>query len=136
MLALFGRKDIRSLMTKTLHMSWTFSSVSFLLSMLLCVLNKLFISPFVNLSTFEKHLVLKAVLFPILAALCFLRSICLFTSLIPNINLMSCAYIFMSLFLILKTSSSLMYVCKIWYAVRSFFSTYMIVYTSLQDTFY
>jgi hypothetical protein len=50
--------------------------------------------------------------------------------------LMSCAYIFMSLFLILKTSSSLMYVCKIWYAVRSFFSTYMIVYTSLQDTFY
>jgi hypothetical protein len=38
--------------------------------------------------------------------------------------------------LILKTFSSLMYVCKIWYAVRSFFSAYMLVYTPFQNTFY
>ena len=93
----------------------------FLLSMFFSLLNTLFISPFVNLSTFRKLLISKTVLFLILAALCLLRSICLFPSLIPSINLMSCAYIFTSLFLILKTSSSLTNVCKIWYVVRSFF---------------
>ena len=93
----------------------------FLLSMFFSLLNTLFISPFVNLSTFRKLLISKTVLFLILVALCLLRSICLFPSLIPSINLMSCAYIFTSLFLILKISSSLTNVCKIWYVVRSFF---------------
>ena len=121
MLLLFGRKrETRSFRTKTLHMCWTFSSVSFSLSMLLCLLNRLFISPFVNLSTFGKLLVSKVVLFLILTTLCFLRSISLFTYLIPNI-IWCPGHIFSCLSLILKTFSSLMYVCKIWYTVRSFF---------------
>jgi len=67
---LFGRKrETRSFRTKTLHMYWTFSSVSFSLSILLCLLNRLFISPLINLSTFGKHLVSKVVLFLILALL-------------------------------------------------------------------
>ena len=136
MLSLFGRKrETRSFRTKTLHMCWTFSSVSFSLSMLLCLLNRLFISPFVNLSTFGKQLVSKVVLFLILTTLCFLRSISLFTYLIPNI-IWCPGHIFSCMSLILKTFSSLMYVCKIWYAVRSFFSAYMLVYTPFQNTFY
>jgi len=119
LLPLFDRKrETRSFRTKTLHMYWTFSSVSFSLSMLLCLLNRLFISLLVNLSTFGKHLVSKVVLFLILALLEIYLPVYISD---PNINLMSCAYIFMSLSLILKTSSSLMYVCKIWYTVRSFF---------------